>query len=145
MGLIYLAPQDALLLKLCPGEKLEHEAQTHTMGGGKLRLPRIIFMVSVIDTIETIAITEASKHVPRAVARNASSLVLRPLGSDVPGAVVLPLFPYAKAVGRIRQPMLLPSGQRVEVLCARSGRIVAFLIHDAKNALRPELVPPGIS
>ena len=141
-GLVYLAQEDVLVVKLFTGEIFEHETTGHPMGGGELQLPRIDFMVSSTGTIELISIMDASNSIPAAVLKNASGLELRPgRVSDLPDAVALPLFPEAMGVGRKLQPLQLPSGHRVDVLCAKSGRIVAFVVHEASHSLRPGLVP----
>jgi hypothetical protein len=124
-GLVHLPQEDVLAAKLFVGETLEPKTTGHPVGGGELRLPRIDFMVSATGTIELISIVEASKTIPAAVAKNASDLALRPgRVSDLPDAVALPLFPEAMVVGRTLQPLQLPSGHRVDVLCAKSGRII---------------------
>lgn len=142
-GLVYLPSDDALAVKLFAGEVFEHDTQGYPMGGGEMQLPRIDFMISSQGRLELILITRASTSVPQAIANNASDLQLRPgRVADLPDAVALPLFPEAMVVGRKLQPLKLPSGHRVDVACARSGRIVAFIVHEASASLRPELVPP---
>ena len=138
-----MAREDVLVVKLFAGEDYEHETTGYPIGGGDLPIPRVDFMVSALGVIEAITIPQASTSIPTAVLKNAPDRPLRPIRvSEVPDAMAIPRFPEAMDIGRVRQPAELPTGHLVEVVCSRSGRIVAFIVHNAAQALRPELLPP---
>lgn len=141
-GLNYLPDMDALVMKFFWGDEYPVNVQ-----GRFVELPDLGLTISGQwggdGRLYAMVITQASRHVPPAVLKNQAGQQLRPgPASDDPGTWLLPLFPEAAVAGRTRAGVDLGDGHPpIDLLLAKSGRVVALLIPNAQMRLPLGFIP----
>ncbi|HWC35822.1 MAG TPA: hypothetical protein VG650_13475 [Mycobacteriales bacterium] len=137
----YLAEIDALTIQFFPGGIIPKP-----LTGRFVEFPEMGLIVTGQwddeGRLYAIAVAQASQHVPRALFKNPSGAPLTVVAaSDEPGTAVLGLFPGALNAVSYRMAWdLFDGGDPIDILLAKSRKIVAFCIPNAADRL-PDSFP----
>lgn len=143
-GLVRLADVDALVLKMHLGETVPVEVIMQGISFDGLGMHLDFGYGKADHRLYNVVIRNASRHIPPAVLKNAANQPLTIVeASDEPGLWFVPLFPEAPVVGKTRVNVADDGPLAgIELLVAKSGRLVALLVPDAPNRLPTSITDP---